>query len=148
MALAIDLSQTSSILSVASSIALILTALFVVLQLRQNAKLTEAQVRQTRSTIAFSIAEKLTHGSFARRRSRMYENVKKYSQVNWQGFDDTPDDFETRDFAYMYELWEQLMKAKIVDLESLRNARKYIVVNDWDTFAPSQSTSRSATISR
>lgn len=85
MALAIDLAQASSILGVASSIALILTTLFVVLQLRQNVKLTGAQVRQTRSTIAFSIAEKLTHESFARRQSRTDENVKKYSQIKWQG---------------------------------------------------------------
>lgn len=80
MALAIDLSQASSILSFISSIALIFTALFVVLQLRQNAKLIEAQVRQTQATVAFSIVEKITHESFARRRSRKYENVKKYSQ--------------------------------------------------------------------
>lgn len=47
MAFAIDLVQASSILGVASSIVLILTALFAVLPLRQNAKLTGTQVRQT-----------------------------------------------------------------------------------------------------
>lgn len=136
MALAIDLSQASSILSFISSIALIFTALFFVLQLRQNAKLIEAQVRQTQATVAFSIVEKITHESFARRRSRMYENVKKYSHVNWQGFDDTTDDFETRNFANMYELWGQLVKDKIIDLASLERALKLTVVYDWDMFAP------------
>jgi len=136
VALAIDLSQASSILSFISSIALIFTALFFVLQLRQNAKLIEAQVRQTQATVAFSIVEKITHESFARRRSRMYENVKKYSHVNWQGFDDTTDDFETRNFANMYELWGQLVKDKIIDLASLERALKLTVVYDWDMFAP------------
>jgi len=110
VALAIDISQASTILSFISSIApiaLIFTAFFVILQLRQTAKLIEAQIRQTQSTIAFSVVEKITHESFARRRSRMYESVKKYSHVNWQGFDDTTDDFETRNFAHVYELLGQ-----------------------------------------
>ncbi len=136
MALAIDLSQASTILSFISSIALIFTAVFVVLQLRQNAKLIEAQVRQTHATVAFSIVEKITHESFARRRSRMYENVKKYSHVNWQGFDDTTDDFETRNFAHMYELLGQLVKDKVIDLTSLERALRLTVVYDWDMYAP------------
>jgi hypothetical protein len=66
----------------------------------------------------------------------MYENVKKYSHVNWQGFDDTTDDFETRNFANMYELWGQLVKDKIIDLVSLERVLKLTVVYDWDIFAP------------
>jgi len=139
VALAIDLSQASTILSFISSIApiaLIFTAFFVILQLRQTAKLIAAQIRQTQSNVAFSVVEKITHESFARRRSRMYENVKKYSHVNWQGFDDTTDDFETRNFAHTYELLGQLVKDKIVDLATLERALRLTVVYDWDMYAP------------
>ena len=51
-------------------------------------------------------------------------------------FDDSLDDFEARNFAYIYELIGQLTRDKIVDLRTIRNALQYLVVIDWDIFSP------------
>ncbi|MDA4131484.1 MAG: hypothetical protein OK457_11995 [Thaumarchaeota archaeon] len=57
-------------------------------------------------------------------------------EANWVGFDDSPDDFEARNFAYIYELIGQLTKDNIVDLRTILNALQYRVVTDWDAFSP------------
>ncbi len=62
--------------------------------------------------------------------------VRKYRELNWEGFDDSVNDFQIRNFAYIYELIGQLAKEKIVDLMTIRNASQYLVVVDWDAFAP------------
>ena len=123
-------------LSGISSIAVIAGAIFVVFQLRQNAKLIEATIHENRSNIALALLERLTDESFAVRRKKMHEVVKKYRDANWEGFDDSMDDFEVRNFAYIYELLGQLAKDKIVDLSTVRNALQYLVVFDWEAFAP------------
>ncbi|MDE1852399.1 MAG: hypothetical protein KGI38_01495 [Thaumarchaeota archaeon] len=46
------------------------------------------------------------------------------------------DDFEARNYAYMFELFGQLAKDGIVDLQTVMNALKYIVIYDWNTMAP------------
>lgn len=136
MQITADISGFISFLSALSSIAVTLGVVFVVIQLRQNAKLIEATVFQGRSNIAFSILERLTDESFAKRRKRMHDSINKFSKNNWEGFDDSIDDFEARNFAYMYELMGQLVKDKIVDKETILNALQYLVIVDWDGFAP------------
>ena len=130
-------------LSAISSIAVILGVLFIVVQLRQNnklidlnAKLTEASLRDVKANISFELLEKLTDESFARRRSFMYKTVKKYQEINWEGYDDSADDFEIRNFAYMYDLFGQLAKEGLLDLKALAKTFKYLVALDWESFEP------------
>jgi hypothetical protein len=132
----LDLSTLINYLSAISSIAVILGAIFVVFQLRQNAKLIQLTIHENRSSIAFALLEKITDESFALRRKKMHDVIKNTREANWAGFDDSLDDFEARNFAYIYELIGQLTKDNIVDLRTIRNALQYLVVTDWDAFSP------------
>jgi hypothetical protein len=123
-------------LSAVSSIAVIAGAFFVIFQLRQNAKLIEATMLTNKSNTAVSLLEKLTDESFPRRRKNMHDVIKKASQNNWVGFDDSLDDFEVRNFAYSYELIGQLVREKVIDLATIRNALQNLVVIDWEAFSP------------
>jgi hypothetical protein len=134
--LVLDLSSVIAFLSSVSSIAVIAGAVFIVFQLRQNAKLIEATIFENKSNIGFSVLEKITDESFARRRKEMYEAVKKYAGNNWKDFDDSLDDFQVRNFAYVYELIGQLAREKIIDLDMVVNALQYLVIVDWQTFSP------------
>jgi hypothetical protein len=139
----LDLSGLIQVLSAISSIAVILGVVFIIVQLRQNAKLIDLNVKQTdatfrelKSNISFEIIEKLTDESFARRRSFMWHTVKKYQASNWEGFDDSADDFEIRNFAFMYDLFGQLAKDGLIDTETLAKTFKYLVALDWEAFEP------------
>jgi len=134
--LAVDLSQVALTLSAISSIAVVSGAVFVVFQLRQNAKLINATIQETKAGIAFSMVERIIDDSFVRRRKNVYDDVKKYGEKNWEGFIGTLDDFEARNYAYMFELFGQLVQDGIVDLKTVMNALKYIVVYDWKTMEP------------
>ncbi len=48
----------------------------------------------------------------------------------------TLEDFEARNYAYMFELFGQLVKDNIMDLQTVMNSLKYIVVADWRTMEP------------
>jgi len=137
------LSGLISVLSALSSVAVILGVVFIVIQLRQNnklidlnAQLTEATFRDVKSNISFEMLEKLTDDSFARRRSFMWHKVKEYQASNWEDFDDSSDDFEIRNFAYMYDLYGQLAKEGLLDFETMAKTFKYMVVLDWEAFEP------------
>jgi hypothetical protein len=125
----LDLSAIINFLSAISSIAVIAGAVFIVLQLRHNAK-------EMKSDVALTLLEKITDESFPRRRKNMHEVVMKYSSNNWQGFDDTIDDYEARNFAYQYELMGQFVKAGLVDKKLVMNALQGLVVVDWRAFGP------------
>jgi hypothetical protein len=138
-----SLSGLIQVLSALSSIAVILGVIFIVVQLRQNnklidlnAKLTDATFRELKSDTSFELLEQLTEESFAKRRSFMWEKIKKYQASNWEGFDDSLDDFEIRNFAYRYELFGQMAKEGLVDLETLAKTFEYLVVLDWEAFEP------------
>lgn len=139
----LNLSGLVQVLSAISSIAVILGVVFIVVQLRQNAKLidlnaklTDASFQEVKSNISFEILEKLTDESFARRRSFMWQTVKRYQASNWEDFDDSADDFEIRNFAFMYDLFGQLAKDGLIDLETLAKTFKYLVALDWQAFEP------------
>ncbi|HKI76450.1 MAG TPA: hypothetical protein VKA28_04545, partial [Candidatus Bathyarchaeia archaeon] len=125
-----DLSWLISFLSAISSIAIILGAVFVIFQLRQNAKLIKTASLETKSNISFSVLEKITEESFARRRKNMHDAVKKYSQINWEGFDDSLEDFEARNFGYIYELIGELVREGIIDLTIAIHSLRYLIVFD------------------
>jgi hypothetical protein len=106
----VDLAPAVSYLSAISSVAVVAGAIFVVFQLRQNANLIRTANLETKSNISFSVLEKITEESFARRRKSMHDAIKKYSQMNWDGFDDSLEDFEARNFGYIYELIGELVR--------------------------------------
>jgi len=132
----IDLSQISFFLSIISSSAVIAGAIFIIFQLRQNAKLIEVSARESRMNTSLALLEKLTDESFARRRKRMHDTIRKYRKKNWADFDDSLDDFEARDFAYIYELLGQLTRDETLDIDMVTNALQYLVVIDWEMFSP------------
>lgn len=139
----LDLSGLIQVLSAISSIAVILGVVFIIIQLRQNnklidlnAKLTEATLQQNKSNISFELIEEMSNESFGRRRSFMWQTVKKYQASNWEGFDDSLDDFEIRNFAYRYDLYGQMAKEGVIDLETLAKTFKYLVALDWEAFEP------------
>jgi len=134
--MAIDFSFFINFLSAISSIAVTLGVVFVIFQLRQNAKLIELSSRESRSNVAFGLLEKITEENFALRRKKMHDVIKKYKDANWAGFDDSLEDFEARNFAYIYELIGQLTRDNIVDRKLILNALQYLVVTDWDAFRP------------
>lgn len=115
---------------------MILGAAFVVFQLRQNAKLIQATIQETRANASIALLEKITDESFSRRRKSMRDAMKKYASLNWDGFDDTLEDYDARNFAYTYELIGQLARENVIDLAMVRNALQYLVVFDWDAFKP------------
>jgi len=132
----VDLSWLISFLSAISSIAIILGAVFVIFQLRQNAKLIKTANFETKSNMSFSVLEKITEESFARRRKNMHDAVKKYSQINWEGFDDSLEDFQARNFGYIYELIGELVREGIIDLTIAIHSLRYLIVFDWQAFEP------------
>jgi hypothetical protein len=132
----VDLGFIVADLSAISSLAVILGAVFVIFQLRQNARLIKTANFETKANISFSVLEKVTEESFARRRKSMYDAIKKYSQINWEGFDDTLEDFEARNFGYIYELIGELVKEGIIDLTIAIHSLRYLLVFDWQRFEP------------
>ncbi len=128
--------EVVTVLGAISSIAVIAGAGFIVVQLRQNATLLKATLRQERKQAAFSMLEKLTHESFATRRANFYQAIKKYRAVDWKDFDDSPTDFEVRNFAYFYELYGQLVRDGTIEFAMVADMLQYLVVYDWKTFEP------------
>ena len=66
----VDVSFLVSDLSAISSIAVILGAVFVVFQLRQNVRLIKTANFETKANMSFSVLEIVTEESFARRRKK------------------------------------------------------------------------------
>lgn len=125
-----------TLLSASSSIAIILGAVFVVLQMRQNAKLIEATLREERSNVALSLLERITDESFPRRRRRMFEILQKFKETNWADAFESEEDLEVRNFAYLYELIGLMVENDLVDLELVLDTLQYLVVRDWQVFEP------------
>jgi len=134
--LAIDISQVTLFLSAVSSVAVIAGAVFVVFQLRQNARLIDAAAQSNKSAVAFSMIERIIDDSFVRRRKQVYDTIEKFGPKNWEGFLNTMEDLEARNYAYMFELFGQLVRDGIVEKETVMNALKYIVVTDWNRMEP------------
>ncbi len=66
----------------------------------------------------------------------MHDAIKKYSQINWEGFDDTLEDYEARNFGYIYELIGELVREGIIDLTIAIHSLRYLLVFDWQRFEP------------
>jgi len=98
-------------LTLLAAIATIAWAIFVVFQLRQNAKLiegsnrqvetsnrqVEASIQQNRQQVIFSIVDRFTDESINLMRKKVREIIKEYQDNNWEGFSETDDHYHVRD---------------------------------------------------
>lgn len=132
----LNLSELTFILGAISSVAVVAGAFFIVLQLRQNAKLIQATLAQNRNNAAFNILERLTVETTARRRKQLRDVAQSRLQNGWEGYFGSLDDFEIRSFAYQYELIGQFVREGIVDLDLVTHMMSYAIVADWLTFRP------------
>jgi len=133
---ALSISEITFILSAISSAAVIAGAFFIVFQLRQNARLIQATLAQNRSQAAFGVLERLTHESYARRRKQLYDVSHLRAGGHWDGYFESLEDFEIRNFAFQYELIGQFAQAGIVDLDLVTHMMSYAIVADWLAFRP------------
>jgi hypothetical protein len=132
----VSLTDVVTALAAVSSLAVILGVGFVIVQLRQNSRLLEATLRQQRSDVSVALIERITDESFPRRRSHMHEVMRRFTESNWKEAFETPDDFEIRNFAYLYELIGVMGKHGLVDLDLLTDVLQYLIVRDWEIFEP------------
>jgi hypothetical protein len=130
----VDVPTVIAILSASSSAAVVMSAVFVLIQLRQNARLLQATINQSQATFSLNFLERITNESFPRRRARMFVLLQKFRETEYKDVFESPDDFEVRNFAYFYELLGQMARSKIVDLEIVLDSLQYIVVRDWQVF--------------
>ena len=110
-------------------VAVIAGTILVVLQLRVNAK-------NVRSRNAFDLTAKVIDPSFAHRRHLLYEVAEKHGAGDWTGFDRSPQDFEVRNFANIYEQLGLLARKGVVDLQDVLDALSAQPMADWNTFQP------------
>jgi len=123
-------------LAAISALAVIVGVGFVVVQLRQNARLLQATLRQQRSDVTVSILERLTDESFPRRRAQMHRIIKRFVETDWKGAFESPEDFEVRNFAHLYDLIGVMAKHGLIDLDLLADVLQGVVIRDWEIFAP------------
>ncbi len=135
-----DLSGIVQVLNALSSVAVIAGVVF---QLRQNQKLiglsnkqAEANLLQAKSGIAMGIVQQFTDDSFATRRKTMRGIVKKYAPNQWEGFEDTRDDFELRTFGSYYDFIAYFAREGVVELRTLQAVLGHRILVDWDAFYP------------
>lgn len=124
----VDLSTVIFWVSLASSLALVVSVCLLAYNLM-------ATRRDVRRNLAFSMMEQLTSETFAERRWKMRTAVAKAAAAGWVGFDDTLEDFESRAFAYQYELIGQMVRRGTLDYRQVRDFLQFTIVNDWLAFA-------------
>ena len=112
-----------------SAVAVIAGTILVVLQLRVNA-------RHGRSRNAFDLTAKVIDPSFPHRRHLLYEVAARHADGDWTGFDRSPQDFEVRNFANIYEQLGLLARKGVVDLQDVLDALSAQPMADWNTFQP------------
>ncbi len=114
---------------IAASSALVVSVCLLAYNLR-------ASRRDARRNLAFSMMEQLTSADFAARRWKMHRSVEAASTSDWKEFDNSLEDFESRSFAYQYELIGQMVVSGTLDYSLVRDFVQYTVVADWNAFEP------------
>jgi len=124
-------------------VAIILGVPFIVLQLRQNAKIlaasnrqVEVMMHQTRSQVLLNIAERLSDRDYVLSRKVVRDLITKYQALEWNGFLDSNDAFEIRAFAATYEASATMARLGLIDEETLKQALGYWIVSDWRAVEP------------
>ena len=124
-----SMAEAESFLKIVGGLSVLWGAIFVVLQLRVNAK-------QARSRSAFDLIGKVIDPSFPHRRHLLYQVAEKRAGGDWTGFDRSLEDFEVRNFANVYEQLGLLVKKGVVDLQDVMEALSAQPLADWHTFQP------------
>ena len=114
------LTDLEPLLSLIGSICVIAGTVFVVIQLRMNAK-------QSASGTAFDLIGRVTDPSFPVRRHLLYEVAAKYASGDWTGFDRSLEDFEVRGYANIYEQLGLLVRRGLVDLDDVMEAVAHLL---------------------
>ncbi|MCI4363962.1 MAG: hypothetical protein L3K13_06660 [Thermoplasmata archaeon] len=138
-----DIPTLIQLLSAASTIAVILGVPFILLQLRQNARIlevsnrqVEVMIHQTRSQVFLNIAQRLSDREYVLRRKLVRDLVAKFTSTDWEGFVDSSDAFEIRAFAVTYEASATMARIGMIDEGTLQKALGYWVVSDWHAIEP------------
>ena len=124
-----DLRDVATWVGIAASSALVVSVCLLAYNLR-------ASRIDARRNLAFSMMEQLTSAGFAERRWRMHQAVAAAVAGSWDGFDNSLEDFESRAFAYQYELIGQMVASGTLDYKQVRDFLQYTVVADWNAFQP------------
>ncbi len=124
-----SLTDIQTWVSIAASTALVVSVVLLAYNVR-------ASRIDARRNLAFSMMEQLTSGDFAARRWKMHRSVRAAAASGWNDFDDTLEDFESRAFAYQYELIGQMVQSGTLDYTLVRDFVQYTVVADWNAFEP------------
>jgi hypothetical protein len=139
----VDASTVLMVLSGASTIAVILGIPFILLQMRQNARLVEAANRQSelvahqnRSQVLLNIAEHMTDHDFILQRKAVRDIIAKYSALGWDSFVDSVDGFEVRAFAVQYESTAFMVKLGLIDEATMIETLGFTIVVDWIALRP------------
>jgi len=139
----VELADVVQVLNAVSAVAVLFGVVFVVFQLRQNARLIKAsneQVQasflQNKSSVATSLVERFTDDSFTVRRKTVRDIIKKYRSANWEGFADSAEDFEVRAFGSYYEFTAYLAREGIIDMQLVQRVLGHRITFDWEVFAP------------
>lgn len=139
----VELADLVQVLNAVSAVAVLLGVAFVVFQLRQNARLikasnqqVQASILQNKSSVATSVVERFTDDSFTTRRKTVRDIIKKFQDVNWEGFMDSAEDFEVRAFGSYYDFTAYLARENIIDVRLVQNVLGHRVTFDWEVFAP------------
>ena len=113
----------------AASTALVISVMLLAYNVR-------ASRLDARRNLAFSMMEQLTSGDFAERRWKMHRSIERAATSEWKDFDDCLEDFESRSFAYQYELIGQMVLSGTLDYKLVRDFVQFSVVADWNAFQP------------
>ncbi len=125
----VTLAEIQIWVSIAASLALVASVIILAYNVR-------ASRLDARRNLAFSMMEQLTSAGFAGRRWNMHRSVEAGTTSGWKGFDKSLGDFESRSFAYQYELIGQMVESGTLDYALVRDFLQYTVVADWNAFEP------------
>ena len=145
-----DYTSLTQFLNAVSACAVIAGVVFVVFQLRQNAKLiessnrqletanrqVEASIQQNRQQAILSTIERFTDESFNVRRRKAREIIKKHQGSSWKEFSESEEDFLVRGFLGLYETTAYLVKAGIADIKMVAEGMGSMIVADWAALEP------------
>jgi hypothetical protein len=148
--LALDPAIIIQYLNAVSAIAITVGVLFVVFQLRQNAKLIEASnkqiqaanrqvevgLQQNKQTVILSTIDRFTDESFIRKRKKIRDVIRKYREDRWKDFFESVDDFEVRGFLNLYDATGYLVKNGILDIGLISDGMGYLLMYDWESVEP------------
>jgi uncharacterized membrane protein YcjF (UPF0283 family) len=132
----VDVSDIVLALSAGASVAVVVTTVLVVLQLRQNSRLIEHAAREYRSNVALAVMEKITDESFPRRRKAMHDAARVLAEQGPAAFDDTLADLEARNFAFIYQFLGIMAQSGVVDEDLVVRSLGRLVISDWIHFEP------------